>query len=166
MKGVNTSKAKFFYFVTSPFRVNNKPKTSVVRAWLWSLFIRTAMLLGYDVCLVGDTGTGKTYLLKRILPGRIISAHPLLQANDWQAPVPFSIDGIKRGPVGIDETVYFDHKTLVQNSENLKKRGFVYTAQKLIDAEQLAGKLLTRRVLIVFLGSRPLLAQWHRLKAH
>ncbi|MCR3707599.1 hypothetical protein M8446_23855, partial [Citrobacter freundii] len=98
------------------------------------------------------TGTGKSYLIERTLPGRIIDARLLLVKNDWHGPVPFSLRGAKPGPVGIDESSSFSEETLRQNAENLKERGVVYTAQSIDKAAKVAANLPNRRVLLIMIG--------------
>jgi hypothetical protein len=123
MKDCNAEKYSYSCLFAAVFRPGEMPVISAFRARYWALIIRWALRFGYTVCLIGSTGTGKSYLIERTLPGRIIDARLLLVKNDWHGPVPFSLRGAKPGPVGIDESSSFSEETLRQNAENLKERG-------------------------------------------
>ncbi|MEG2430989.1 MAG: hypothetical protein RSA84_00200 [Acinetobacter sp.] len=152
MKDCNAEKYSYSCLFAAVFRPGEMPVISAFRARYWALIIRWALRFGYTVCLIGSTGTGKSYLIERTLPGRIIDARLLLVKNDWHGPVPFSLRGAKPGPVGIDESSSFSEETLRQNAENLKERGVVYTAQRIDKAAKVAANLPNRRVLLIMIG--------------
>ncbi|EEQ2490330.1 hypothetical protein GSG79_004251 [Escherichia coli] len=82
-----------------------------------------------------------------------MDARPQLVANKWKAPVPFSIHGVKPGPVGLDESSYFSPETLRDNADKLLRRKFVYTAQRIDTAVDIAANLRCRKLVIVFIGA-------------
>ena len=152
MKNFNAGKFSYSCLFAAAFKPGKMPVISAFRARCWALIMRWALHFGYTVCLIGGTGAGKSYLIERTLPGRIIDARLLLVKNDWCGPVPFSLSGAKPGPVGIDESSSFSEETLRQNAENLKERGVAYTAQSIEQAARIATNLPNRRVLLIMIG--------------
>lgn len=45
---------------------------SSLRLWCWGMVLRLALLAGYPVVLIGACRTGKTLLLKKLTPGKVI----------------------------------------------------------------------------------------------
>lgn len=153
MKGFTLKGFKFRVISIASFKAWKQPKRAAFRAKLWSAVIRLFMLAGYTVCLTGSARTGKSYLLNKLLPGQVIDAQPQLIANKWKAPVPFSIHGVKPGPIGLDESSYFSPETLRDNAAILLRRKVVYTAQNIDSAVDIAANLRCRKLLIVFIGA-------------
>lgn len=149
---LDANEVKFRFIRISRFLPGRFPKSSDLRAKLWGGAIRLLLKKGFTVGLVGNTGVGKSYLLARALPGGIIDGRELVADNNWVTPVPFPIDKIASGPVGIDEGNVFGNQALLSAAATLKKHSVVFTAQNVENAEILAANLMARRVLVFYIG--------------
>ena len=64
------------------FRPSDSPRWTAMRAWITSLVLRMAMFRGFVVVLVGPPRSGKTYLLDRTTPQRVIDVSEGLRDGD------------------------------------------------------------------------------------
>ncbi|WP_272680523.1 MULTISPECIES: hypothetical protein [Providencia] len=91
-------------------------------------------------------------MLNSALPGRVTDARELMVTQDWEMPAMFSTEYVPAGPVGIDETVYFDKDSLLACADEFKNRGVAFAIQRLDDAISVASELQISRAWFIYLG--------------
>lgn len=135
-------------------RVNYKQfcKKLALKRRVLDMAIRFSVRMGIPVFLVGHPGVGKSLMLNSALPGRVIDARELLVAQGWETPAMFSPEYVPAGPVGVDETGYFDKNSLLACADDFKKRGVAFATQRLEDATSIADELQISRAWVIYLG--------------
>ncbi|TDB47918.1 hypothetical protein [Photorhabdus luminescens] len=113
-----------------PFQPYRRPKFEDLRAFWLSLRIKLLEEFGYQVVIVGRCLSGKSYLFKQTFPGRIVSTIGERPLSTIDQPVKFELfGGYRNGLIAVDETEYFDEKSLHDEIFNLKRRGIVFAVQ-------------------------------------
>lgn len=127
------------------FRPSNSPRRTAIRAWITSLVLRMAMLCGFVVVLVGPARSGKTYLLDRTTPQRVIDVGEGLRGGD---PV-FNFGDIpSRGLFSIEEVQAFGPN--VSNIiASIRDRNFAVSIQNKALVPPILTALGRRRIFLV-----------------
>lgn len=134
------------HWTIKAFRPMQAPKTERFRAWGIALVLRLMLRLGYVILLVGVARSGKTFLLARTTPGRIID-----ESDYWKRmanPPALDASCLPAAPFAIDEAMAFEPRSLALGLAQVKNRGFVIAVQQMDDlyrsgiAASLAGKQL------------------------
>jgi hypothetical protein len=128
------------------------------RLWCWKVVLRVALFAGYPVVLVGAARTGKSLLLHKLTPGRVIdhTGHGIsggrgIWLNDSDVP---------RDIYSIDECRFIEPQSLkeLMCSMATQRRALCLSAQRYchikeaIDAYRSSEK--AKRVLLVVVGGR------------
>ncbi|MFZ6774548.1 hypothetical protein ACO0LB_17735 [Undibacterium sp. SXout7W] len=111
---LDTRIAPISFQVKSPF-ANWLSFWQLIRRFLIVLGVRTALAVGYIVVLVGPSGSGKSYIMERVLSGRIISKKDTvisMSAPCDQHLLPLEPGEIPRGRFGVDEVQLLNPVTL------------------------------------------------------
>ncbi|MGG5276269.1 hypothetical protein [Pseudomonas syringae pv. coryli] len=138
----------------SPFKPS---RTSVmfesIRARLLGLYVKWHLHQGRGVVVVGQCGAGKTFLLSRAFPGRVVSPDmPSILAGRRTA---FELRAMPSGMFAVDESSYFEATTFRNAFEGLKLRKVAFAVQHVSHIRSLKlHELFKDRLRIVFLGSR------------
>jgi len=129
------------------------PRREAIRAFLHGLRIKFLLTCGYGVVVVGRCRSGKTFLLERALPGRVIGpdmAVVLAGRHDT-----FDMKKMPEGMFAVDEANYFESSDLQSSFPALRARKVVFTVQALTLLARLKlDVLFEQRLAIVYLGSR------------
>lgn len=100
---------------------------ALARSWLIARFVRAALNRNRVILLIGETGSGKTLLLERATPGRIIDhSQSVLNAGIKGA---VNVAEIPHGPFSIDETMCHDAASVLRALEVSRGRGFALSLQ-------------------------------------
>lgn len=139
----------------APFQPQGAKVLTPLRAWAVALAIRFMLSRGYVVLLVGRCRTGKTYLVQRTTPGRVIDG-----SKNWQQsvrPVLFHANTVPQGKFSIDELAQFEASSVLDWLANKSAdRQFILTVQSRTDlyARRIGPVLhaMGRKVLLVDLN--------------
>lgn len=114
------------------------PETEVIR------ILNNALVLNAVVVLIGRAGTGKTYLMERTTPNKIVDGF-----CEVSRPA-FDLSAVPEGLFSIDEAASFDCNSLRDGIGQLDKRGFIISMQSASDLDELGIRevLSDRRVLV------------------
>jgi len=135
------------------FWPRNLPVVARARAWLIGLLLRVPMSFGRVVILIGPCRSGKTVLLKRATPSKVIDKSAL-RRREVAAPV-FDLADVPTNTFSIDEAIAFDADSLLGGLESLRGRGFAiaFQAERQIDEMGLTGELMKKhRCIVLKLG--------------
>lgn len=131
------------------FRPSQASRLTSLRAWMVSLVLRVALRLRFVVLLIGVARSGKTYLLERTTPGKIID-----ESQYWRyaanSPL-FNLSTVPDGFFAIDESTTFESASLFESIKRMKDRSFVVSAQRYEDALHIGTALKGRRILVLHL---------------
>lgn len=143
--------------IIKPFQPNGRMKREKLRAFLEGLRIRYLLGRGYGVVIMGAPRTGKTFLLERTFPGRIVCPDIQLRHISGNEE-PFRIEKVPAGMFAIDEAQLFEQHTFKKAFPDLRTRKVAFAVQsfRMFDHLDLGG-LFGDRVVIIFLGDRD---QW------
>jgi ABC-type polar amino acid transport system ATPase subunit len=125
-----------------------------MRAQLVGLRIRLWLACGVGVVIVGPPGSGKSFLLERIFPGRLIAPDlATLMATGIRPPL--AVSNLPHGHVAIDELNCFERSSVEWGLLELRQRPVVFALQ----TPQLIQELnihsaFEGRLAVLFLGSR------------
>lgn len=135
------------------FISSKHPLYEALRTFLLGLRIKLLLLRGYGVVVVGHTGTGKTYLLEKALPGRVVGpSWDVVLAGKRGA---FDLAKMPEGMFAIDEPTYFELSDLLRAYPALRRRRVVFAVQALTNLALLKlDELFENRLVIVYLGTR------------
>lgn len=133
------------------------PVQDKIRVFVLALALNVALRLGFILVLIGPCRTGKSYLLKKTLPGKVIDYSPELIASGKRHEFNLSEVPI-RGPFAVDEIAACDPQPLFEGVIALAQRGqcFALAAQshRDLDEANIARALMGRRVLVVSIKPR------------
>ncbi len=137
------------HWTIKAFRPMQAPTTERVRAWAIALILRLMLRLGFAVILVGAARSGKTFLLTRTTPGRIID-----ESDYWKRstkPPSFDVACLPASPFAIDEAMAFESDSLAAGIGQLKDRGFVVAVQQMGDLSRsgIAAALAGKRLMVI-----------------
>lgn len=124
-----------------------------IRARLHGLRIKLLSKCGYGVVVVGRCGTGKTFMLERALPGKVVQPD-----RDLLNPMPREPLDTNKLPSGIcvvEEAAQYDWARTRASFPTLRERKVIFTVQDI-------GQILTlglhdlyrNRLVIVFIGTK------------
>jgi hypothetical protein len=105
------------------------PVVARARAWIIGALLRVPMRFGRVVILVGPCRSGKSFILERATPNRIIDKSALLRHSYPVAPPAFDLNDVPPTAFSIDETMAFDADSLRAGLQSLRGRGFAITFQ-------------------------------------
>lgn len=107
--------------------------TRVIRihGWAIAVFVRCLMLFGYVVVLVGRCRSGKSLILERATPGKVLNKmeeriHTGIAPTLCQAELP-------SGQFSIDGAAQFEPSSLLEAVESLCGRAFAISVQRTCD---------------------------------
>ncbi|MFM0174756.1 hypothetical protein PQR33_36125 [Paraburkholderia sediminicola] len=118
-------------------------------------FMRAAMKRGWVIVMIGPSGTGKTFMLERTIPGKIIDKSAL--AMKGADKVAFDLSEVPADRFAIDEPMVFDGASLRAGIATLRGRGFAMAFQqsRTIDILGLTEELLTHhKCIALFVNGR------------
>lgn len=140
-------------FCVARFNRSQYPVREAVRSTLLGIYIKTLLLCGRGVVVVGQCRSGKSYLLSKTLPGRILSPdRSALLAGQRSL---FDTDALPAGMFAVDESSYFEVESLAASFELLEKRKVVFSVQQLEMIHTLKlHELFKDRLNIIYLGSK------------
>jgi len=108
---------------------------SSFRLWCWGVALRLALLAGHPVVLIGACRTGKTLLLSKITPGKVIDKredairgmHPII--NETEVPA---------GIYSVDECQLIDPHSISKlvSAMVIQKRAFCLATQHYLDVNE------------------------------
>jgi hypothetical protein len=101
--------------------------TMRVHVWLIAAFIRVLMMFGYVVVLVGRCRSGKTLILERATPGKIICK--LNERMQTGVAPTLSAAEIPSGHFSIDEAAQLEPTSLLKVIADLSERPFAISMQ-------------------------------------
>lgn len=142
------------------FRLNTKRfnSPSSFRLWCWGLVLRLALLVGHPVVLIGACRTGKTLLLGKITPGKIIDKRE--DAMRGQRPAITEADVPPDGIYSLDECQLVEPVSIVKLVSTMvaQKRTFCLSTQCFRDVEEAVDVYRStenaKRVLLVVVGGQ------------
>jgi len=103
------------------------------------------MLLGFVVVIVGSSRSGKSLILERTTPGKVVcKLHELLNSATGKRPT-LNVAELPNGVFSIDELSVYDTQSLKELISNLDGRTFALSAQSKSDIEPGLAKLLEKR---------------------
>lgn len=131
------------------FKPSMSPWLTPLRAWVVGLVLRVALRLRFVVVLVGVARSGKTYLLERTTPGKIID-----ESQYWRTstkPPVFDVSTVPNGFFAIDESAAFEGGSLCEGIKRLASRAFIICVQKRNDLDNMKIReaLNGRRILVL-----------------
>lgn len=133
-----------------------------VRYHLHALRIRLFARWGYVVVVVGRCGSGKTVLLEKALPGRIVSPDIDLLSRTPRKPLDEA--SLPAGLFGVDEAAKYDWAHTRKVFPGLSERKAVFTVQSVGQIFDLGlDQVFRGRLLVYFLGSRDELREQCRM---
>lgn len=124
-----------------------------IRARLHGLRIKLLAQCGYGVVVVGRCGTGKTFMLERALPGKVIRPyHDLLTPKPRE---PLDVDKLPDGICAVDDAGFYDWDKTRASFPTLRGRKVVFTVQDIGQILTLGlHDLFQNRLIIVFIGTK------------
>lgn len=143
------------------------PRLARAGAWMIGRFLRAAMKRGWVIVMIGPTRTGKTFMLERATPGKVINKKSL--ALNSAGPAAFDLSEVPSGLFSIDEPTVFDRGSLLGGIETLRGRGFAITFQqsRMIDELGLTKELQTNhRCIALHLKGRRENTMWWTKSEH
>lgn len=101
-----------------------------VRFWLWSKILGAALRVGYIVFVIGRQGAGKSVMLARVTPGKVVDK--MLVSRDPKALPYLRFDEIPGGFFSIDEPQFIDKASFKAAVVRLaqENRHFVVASQQ------------------------------------
>lgn len=122
-----------------------------IHGWAIAAFVRCLMLLGYVVVLVGRCRSGKSLILERATPGKILDK--MEELIHTGIPPTLSTAELPSGQFSIDEAAQFEPSSLLGVIASLRGRAFAISMQNprdlaklgLNEAQALGGR---RRVIL------------------
>ncbi|TXH00056.1 MAG: hypothetical protein E6R08_01065 [Nevskiaceae bacterium] len=131
------------------------PWSDRTRATVYGWVMKVALRWGYRVLVVGPTRAGKSYMLSRVFPGRLVdgSVGPLRGKGETTR---FHLDELPPGVFVIEELQGMNQMDLQESLGRMKRRQFVLSVQRLDDvlAMGLRELFVGRRTLILELGGQ------------
>lgn len=126
-----------------------------LRAWWLALLIRAALRLGMRALVVGRARTGKSFVLERAFPGRVVDGAAEFRRGGI-ASTPIDESRLPDGPFAIEELPGFNVDQLETFLPALRKRTFAMSLQHLGDIRLLGLEPLFagRRTLILLIDGQ------------
>lgn len=118
--------------MTPLFRVDTKRFSSPASLNLlwWGMVLRIALLAGYPVVLIGACRTGKTLLLDKLTPGKIIDKRK--EAMSGQRAIVVASDEVPNRRFSVDECQLIESASICALASDMakQKRAFCLAAQR------------------------------------
>lgn len=131
--------------VSSPVR-HSALTLKLCHAYLIALCLRVAMLCGFVVVIIGRARSGKTLILDRTTPGKVIcKLRDILNSPIAMQPT-LSSSEMPNGYFSIDEVALYEPNSLKNTIQNLSKRTFALSLQTETDLKKFGlDQLLSNR---------------------
>ncbi|ABD72108.1 hypothetical protein Rfer_4422 (plasmid) [Rhodoferax ferrireducens T118] len=131
------------------FKPSTTPWLTALRAGVVGLVLRIALRFNFVVVLIGVARSGKTYLLERTTPGKIID-----ESRYWRTsakPPVFDVSTVPNGLFAIDESACFERGSLSEGIKRLASRAFIICVQRRNDLDNMGIReaLNGRRILVL-----------------
>lgn len=141
------------------FRLDTKRFSSPasIRLWCWGMVLRLALLVGHPVVLIGACRTGKTLLLSKLTPGKIIDKRE--DAMRGQRPAISEAD-VPAGIYSLDECQLIEPASIgkLVSAMVAQKRTFCLSAQHYRSVEEAVDSYRStkgaKRVVLVVVGGQ------------
>lgn len=135
------------------FRPMHNLKRESRRAYFEGLRVRLLLACGFGVVVVGGCGSGKTFLLERALPGRVIRPeNSMLLRQGIKQPLP---DKLPVEAFALDEPMAYEPDAIRKAIPVLRGKRVAFAVQSLSHFEQLGlFELFEERLVVVFVGSK------------
>jgi hypothetical protein len=130
----------------------SRRRSESIRAYLLGLRIKLLVRCGFGVVVVGRCGYGKSHLLEKTLPNRVITPdRSLLQTGKKER---LDLSKVPHGMFAVDDAMAFDWSNSLEDFPALRGRKVVFTMQS-IDGIVKTGLdvLFGERLLIVYIGT-------------
>lgn len=131
MKNTHTCKniiPPFAFTVESPFKSGNT-LFNRFKASMIAFGVRIALSLGYVVILVGFARSGKSYILERATPGKIIDKKREVLSSGRFSRQELKLDEVPNGSFSVDEIQLFDANSLLSTLRALSNRTYLIAVQ-------------------------------------
>lgn len=140
-------------FFTPRYNPHNHPRREAFRVYIQGLRLKFLLSCGFGVVLVGRCASGKSFMLEKALPGRVVV--PDREAILSGRLGAFDMAKMPNGMFALDESVYFDRSDLLRAFPELRERQVVFAMQALGHTTLLnLGTLFEGRLAIIYLGNR------------
>lgn len=151
---------RLFTIRIRPFRPGHGQPLAWLRARAIGVVIRCLVLMGFRVLVVGVARCGKSYLLERSFPGKVIDGGAAVRGGKAHS-TPFDFAKVPHGMFAIEEAQCLNQDDLMASLESLNHRRFAISIQRLQDVSRLGLDVLFdgRRTVMFHLGTQ---AQWAR----
>lgn len=105
---------------------------SGIRLWCWVMFLRLALLAGHPVVLIGACRTGKTLLLNKLTPGKIIDKREEAMHGMYGMHLTISNADVPAGIYSLDECQLIEPLSISQLIVDMatSRRTFCLAAQR------------------------------------
>lgn len=123
---------------------------------LWGTVLRLALLAGYPVVLVGACRTGKTLLLSKLTPGKIVDKRD--EAISGKRPIVITSDEVPDGRFSLDECQLIESSSICEltSAMTIQKRPFCLAVQRYEDIKDAVDTYREsehpKRVILVVVG--------------
>ncbi|MPQ71445.1 hypothetical protein [Pseudomonas sp. MWU12-2323] len=139
-------------FFTSRYSPHNHPRGEYFRVYVQGLRLKFLLSCGFGVVMVGRCASGKSVMLEKALPGRVVT--PDREAILSGKLGAFDMTKMPAGMFALDESIYFDRTDLVRAFPELRKRQVVFAMQALGHTALVnLGALFEGRLAIIYLGN-------------
>lgn len=137
--------------------ISPKSRLGALRACALGIVLRGLCRLGVPVLIVGCARSGKTALLERTCPGKVLNNRERYMANGYR-PVAIELGPESNAVIGIDDGEMLDVGWARRSAETLRKRHVLYAFQSMENAFHAGMPTVFpgRRLLVVALG-------WHQV---
>lgn len=146
--------------MTPVYMVNTKRFSSPANLSLvwWGMVLKLAMMVGHPVVLVGACRTGKSLLLSKLTPGKIIDIR--VEAIRGNKPIVISNEKIPDGIFSVDDCDMIESTSICKLASDMAtyKQGFCFASQRYssikdaIDAYRKWNH--AKRVIVVVVGGK------------
>lgn len=142
------------------FRLDTKQFTSPTnpRLWYWKVVLRFALLTGHPVVLIGACRTGKTLLLNKLTPGKVIDK--VADSRRGGGECPLVKTEMPDGIYSIDECQVIEGQSILQLMSIMaaQKRSFCLSTQRYRDVREVVDAYRSeenaKRVVLVVVGGQ------------
>lgn len=140
------------------FKPQNKVKREALRAYVQGLRIRFLLACGFGVVVIGACRSGKTFMLSRAFPGRVVAPDHKLVIQGVRPPFPSG--DLPGSPFAVEEPQAFQAGTIQNAFGVLRGKRVVFSVQSIDTMQGLQlDTLFDERLVVVFLGTR---ADWEK----
>ena len=139
-------------FFAPRYNSQNHPRREDFRVYIQGLRLKFLLGCGFGVVMVGRCASGKSVMLEKALPGRVVV--PDREAILSGRLGAFDMAKMPNGMFALDESIYFDRFDLFRAFPELQKRQVVFAMQALGHTTLVnLGTLFEGRLAIIYLGN-------------